>query len=301
MGKKNAMKKKLGVIVGRFQIADLHDGHKHLINTVLSEADKVLVLVGVHNGQPTDRDPLDFSTRADMILDRYSNVEIHPISDHPSDAVWSRELDKLLESLYDNFDPIMYGSRDSFINVYSGKHTAREISPIESLSGTESRASSVAHTNDIMFRSGVIHASVKQRQPISYQVVDVAILHTTKKEVLLGKRDREEGWRFFGGIVDPKYTSLEQAAKHEAREDVGDVRLDDFVYLGSTQISDRSYNNSQDALMSIFFTAKYVSGTVSPADDIDEIRWFAYEEVEKNLAGSHKQLGEMFTRYINTK
>ncbi len=301
MRKENDRKKKLGVIVGRFQIADLHDGHRHLLETALRETHKVLVLIGVHHGQPTDRDPLDFETRADMILGNYSNVEIQPISDHSSDTVWSGKLDEILESQYDDFEPIMYGSRDSFINVYSGKHEVCEISPIKSLSGTESRVSGVAHTSDPMFRSGVIHASVKQRQPTSYQVVDVAIIDTTRKEVLLGKRDREEGWRFLGGIVDPKYTSLEQAAKHEASEDVGDVELNDFIYLGSTQITDRRYSNSQDSLMSALFVAKYISGTICPADDIDEIRWFAYEEVEKNLAGSHKQLGEMFTRYFNTK
>jgi nicotinamide mononucleotide adenylyltransferase len=37
-------KQKLGVIIGRFQVPELHDGHKKLIDLVKKKSDKVFIL-----------------------------------------------------------------------------------------------------------------------------------------------------------------------------------------------------------------------------------------------------------------
>ena len=48
---------KLGVIVGRFQVPILHEGHMSLINRAVSECDRVLIVIGTTDAIYTKRNP----------------------------------------------------------------------------------------------------------------------------------------------------------------------------------------------------------------------------------------------------
>ena len=52
----------IGVIIGRFQVAELHEAHRELIETVLANHPKVLIYLGLSQVRGSIDDPLDFTS-----------------------------------------------------------------------------------------------------------------------------------------------------------------------------------------------------------------------------------------------
>lgn len=153
------------VIIGRFQVPDLHEGHRKLIDTVLERHPNgaILFLLGIPSAEAQDmdnRNPLPFAIRRGMICQAYHNetrfVYI-PLQDIPgNDAVWSTTIDGLLKHAFVQ-SATLYGGRDSFVRHYKGKHPVCEL-PINSpISGTEIRRNLYC-TNNADFRRGIIWA-----------------------------------------------------------------------------------------------------------------------------------------------
>ena len=167
----------VGVIVGRFQVPELHVAHRALIEHVCQEHDKVLIFLGLSPLMVTRENPLDFEARKQMILAAFPHVNVLYIKDVHSDEVWSRKLDEMVS---DNVTPaqsvVLYGGRDSFINHYHGKYPTQELEQDVWVSGNEIRAEiskkSVKSSPD--FRAGVVWAAYSQF-PTAYPCVDVAI------------------------------------------------------------------------------------------------------------------------------
>lgn len=262
----------VGVIVGRFQVNELHEAHIDLINSVTQKHDRVLIFLGNSIIRNTTSNPLDYRARRAMIADKFSNVEIHYINDHPSDPVWSKNLDKLIsEQLLPLQTVTLYGSRDSFLKSYSGKYNVCELEATTFISGTEVRrrvSNNYPPTSD--YRAGMI-AATAYRYPTAFQCVDIAVVND-KKEVLVARKPDEKKWRFIGGFSDPRSPSLEADAKREVSEESG-VEVDLITYLGSTLIDDWRYRGEQDKIKTALFVAKYIYGKPEGADDIAEVKW----------------------------
>ena len=260
------------VIVGRFQVNELHEAHIDLINSVTQKHDRVLILLGNSIIRNTTSNPLDYRARRAMIADKFPNVEIHYINDHPLDNVWSKNLDKLIgEQLLPMQTVTLYGSRDSFLKSYSGKYTVCELEATTFISGTEVRrrvSNNYPPTSD--YRAGMI-AATAYRYPTAFQWVDIAVVND-KKEVLIARKPDEKKWRFIGGFSDPRSPSLEADAKREVNEESG-VEVDQISYLGSTLIDDWRYRGEQDKIKTALFVAKYIYGKPEGADDIAEVKW----------------------------
>ncbi len=96
----NANYMKIAVIIARFQTPYLHAGHKQLIDTVSKEHAKLIILLGVSPIMGSRKNPYDYHTREKMIKKDYPEVIVLPVSDHPSDKVWSDSLDSLLKSVF---------------------------------------------------------------------------------------------------------------------------------------------------------------------------------------------------------
>lgn len=291
------MRKEIGVIVGRFQCPDLHPGHHFLINHAVKMHDNVLVVIGCSPLPLTVRNPMDYETRALMISAAYPNVTVVKLEDCPTNEIWSEKLDGLVEANFASADAILYGSRDSFIPHYRGKHkciTVRAPKSIKELTATNLR-NQITAVDSKSFRAGLIYAS-KMPFPTSYQVVDVAVVHEEKQMVLLGrKKGDNDKYRFIGGFVDPSDSSLERAAKREVSEETSGIETDDYKYLGSSPINDWRYRNSRDSIMSAFFTAKFIYGHPKASDDIDEIAWFPIAEIEQVIIEGHLPLAKMLS------
>ncbi len=292
----------VGVLVGRFQTHMLHEGHRELLDEVISRHQQVIVFLGVHKGiKSTRRNPLDYQTRKTMLQEAYPDVTILPIADCPSDEQWSQTLDARISETFDGMSVTMYGSRDSFAESYSGKHPVVELEPSFVMSGTAVRKS-ISHTvgAHAMFRQGIIYAA-STRFITSYQVVDAILFKGgDDPSLLLGQKKTDvDKWRFFGGFVDPKDKSLEAAARRELLEEAGDLTLEgDAQYLGSFQVDDWRYRDILDTMMTAVFLFEYASGDPVANDDIDEVTWVPLKDLDPEmLVPEHRQIFQMFQDY----
>lgn len=120
------MPKRIGVVIGRFQVPELHPGHKLLLYKVMLESDQLCVLIGT---QPyfDKKNPLSYSMREEMISEEFPTAVITELpdirnSDNPKlgDIHWSNSIDKLCNTIYPSSHCTLYGGRDSFINYYYG-------------------------------------------------------------------------------------------------------------------------------------------------------------------------------------
>ena len=183
---------RVGITVGRFQVAHLTEAHKALIETMLNENHYTVVLIGVRPFDKQDkRNPLTYEMRRNMILEEFSKIPvgkrliIMPFEDKDFFPLWVKELDvavssivKMLESkVYEHFVPYLYGGRDSFLDgyiKYSNFYNTINLQERESfqllaekqISGTKQReeiAKSIPTENGEKFREGIIYQIMNQK------------------------------------------------------------------------------------------------------------------------------------------
>lgn len=282
----------VGVIVGRFQVHELHSEHKKLIELVSGRHDKVVILLGLSPLINSASDPLDFEARKQMILEDYPDLNVLYIKDTPSDAVWSRRLDEIVgDILHANQTAVLYGSRDSFIKHYEGRFDTEVLEADVVISGTVLRRGIASRATKALksFREGVIWASQARFKTV-YPTIDVAIFriadvrHTEassgkKIQILLGRKDGESKYRFIGGFADAdKDDSFDDTARREAKEETN-VDLGPLYYAGSRKQDDWRYRGTPDKIITTMFIAEHTGGNPMPGDDIVEIKWFDFDEL----------------------
>jgi bifunctional NMN adenylyltransferase/nudix hydrolase len=293
----------IGVLVGRFQVHELHDAHKYLIDQVAENHKKVILFLGVPKVVGTKKNPLDFDTRKRMIQHHYPNIVILALPDFGDDKRWSQEMDKRIKEVYPIGEVLMYGGRDSFIPYYKnggGQFDCKELDQYTFVSGTEVRkmvSEQVKDSSD--FRAGVIYQSYNQ-YPKVHPCVDVAILDSNQEKLLLAKRPFEDGWRFIGGFSHPNDVSFEQTAKRKIREDVGiNLVVSELKYIGSTVIPDWRYQSEEDKIITTLYKTVKGWGSIEPSDDVSELMWIDISELDKiTIVKEHKILLEMFLENI---
>lgn len=292
----------IGVIVGRFQVHELHDGHKQLIDHVCEQHNKVVMFLGLSHVNMSMNNPLDFESRKQMILAEYPDINVLYIKDMPSDEAWSRKLDEMVNEVgLPGQSAVLYGSRESFIPHYKGQFPVRELVAENEAyySGTlvrkEIARSSARSSAD--FRAGVIFASAN-RHPIAYCTVDVAIFDSNRwvephdTRILLVRKHNERHFRFPGGFSEPTSPSLEADARREAYEETG-VSITDPQYVGSLLVDDWRYRNERDKIKTTLWQALYISGRPAPQDtgEIAEVRWFTFRSLkETDIHPTHRPL-----------
>lgn len=278
----------LGVIIGRFQVPELTDGHKKLISHVKAQHGQVLIAVGcISNKERTKRDPLDYSVREAMIKSDFPDAIVIPLADVPgNDELWSEVLDSHLRTICPMGEIVLYGGRDSFMPHYKGRFKTYKVELEFSPSGTDLReytSNRIRISGD--FRAGMIYSMVNMYQRV-YPTVDIAIIQDGY--VLMGRKPNETLWRLPGGFVDVRDLSWEAAAAREALEETN-VIVQDLEYIGSVrQASDHRYNAEKDdaTITTTLFGATRWSGKPKAGDDLKELRWF---QVSRGLPGWRDQ------------
>jgi bifunctional NMN adenylyltransferase/nudix hydrolase len=278
----------VGVIVGRFQVHKLHEGHKILIQSVLDKHKKVLIFLGTSPIPATKKNPLDFLTRKQMLIEEFPTVSVLSIPDSYDDHKWSFNLDSRIREIILNDTVLLYGSRDSFIQYYHGKYPVFEIDQKIFISGTEIHQSL---KNDIIgsdvFRAGVIYAVLQQYDRVC-PTIDVAILR--QNECLFGRKANEHLLRFIGGHADPVDSNYEHTVKRETFEETG-VEIDHIEYVCSHRVEDWRYKNETDKIITVLYKANYIYGRPTPNDDIYELEWKDLRNITQNdLVHEHRFL-----------
>lgn len=303
------MRKTVGVIVGRFQVPALHDGHQYLLNHVLAKADMLVVLLGV---SPVDgytaENPLTFAQR-EMILRSYVHpVTVFPLPDRRTNEEWSQHINTLLGTTFPsiNYDVTLYGGRDSFIDSYSGPfHVERVVIPAHiTASGTDARAA-IKEENSPEFFAGQIYA-LQRQFPHAYPTVDVAMLRPADRgmEALLIQRADSGRWCFPGGFVDPTDKTLEGAAVRELSEEIGLVPTNgaaSMLYAGSTIIDDFRYRGSRDKIMTTLFVCRFAFGRPMPNyNEVQDYRWVLLTDLPSVVSETHQPLVNLL-RFFSLK
>lgn len=312
-----------GVIIGRFQVDQLHEGHIDLIQRVVGLFPSTILLLGTTPSiRNTRNNPLPFIVRKRMIEETFPDLIIKQLLDEPTDNGWSSQVDSIIESLIGNQKATLFGSRDSFIKSYEGKYPTIELADRFPSSGTKIRneiAKSPIHSVD--FRKALIY-SAYSRYPTTFMCVDVACvkpkiveeatlhgLNWQKKnqmdghQILLGRKktDPIDKFRFFGGFVDPTET-LEVAASREIREEAGNIEVSPPKYIGSFSIDDYRYRSEVDNITSALFICDFVYGNPQPTDDLEggEVKWFPIDEnLVDHVIDSHQQFIEPLLERLN--
>ncbi|MBI1957231.1 MAG: NUDIX domain-containing protein [Candidatus Niyogibacteria bacterium] len=295
----------VGVIVARFQVPELHEGHRHLVNYVLGRHTDVLIVLGIPRGLPSATNPLPFGSRKQMVLDTFPGrpLIVDGLFDHPiSHEGWSDDLDLLIQKTFGKQRPaILYGSRDSFIPLYTGIFPTHAVPPQEHVSGTQQRQKiAPVHSRD--FRAGIIYA-IEHRPPLVYPTVDIAVLRESRDVLLVGRNSEPGLWRFPGGFVDESDPSYEAAILREAAEEIPSVRFRNLAYIGSSRIKDNRYRDTPDSIATAFFAAEYRNGDIRPGDDVHRADWFPIGKLHEPdfLVSAHRPLGAMLLRWILEK
>lgn len=280
-------KKDVGVLVGRFQVSSLTKGHCDLFDSVINRHQKVLCIIGLSAIKATKSNPLDFEARRRMIQELYPNIQIFYIKDHPSNDIWSRNLDTLIsEHLPPGVKVTLYGSRDSFISYYKGRFITKELQQESYTSGTKDRTNISFTAGDSEdFRKGVIWATQNQYDT-AFCTVDIAIINKDVigggPQILLGRKENESKYRFIGGFIDPHCGEnnlgddvFQSNARREAYEETGHgIEIGNMEYVGSYFVDDWRYRSEKSKIITTLYYSFFLWGRPVPSDDIYELKWF---------------------------
>lgn len=262
----------VGVVVGRFQVDDLHAGHLELIQSVVDRHTKTLVIVGRSVLPNSYLNPLDVQSRMQMIQAAFPEVLLAYVNDCRSDEKWSASLDRIVAELIGpNQTAVIYGGRDSFTEVYSGRFDTLVLEPTHDTSGT-ARRTEVARVSKASadWRAGVIWAS-QNRYASPKPTVDVAIFRPDFSELVLGRKPGEDAWRLPGGFADVKSESYEADAIREVLEETG-CKIHGLEYVRSFKQNDWRYRGERDCITTLLFIATTEDEPVA-GDDLEEIVW----------------------------
>lgn len=293
---------KIGVVVGRFQVASLTEGHKELLDYVLSKNyNSNILILGLSPLKCTINNPLDYEARRIMIEQAYpGKFSIHYLKDNRSDEEWSNQLDSIIDDVKMNRDVDLIGSRDCFFNHYFGKYKDNfiEYSQKSFVSGTEQRKRISMHVkSESAWRAGCIYATQNQ-YPSVYATVDCAIFHDNSlKQIYLAKKKGEKLYRFVGGFSSPTDDSFETAARREAIEETK-LEVSIIGYIGSTRIDDWRYSNETNKVITNFYAMVKVFGRAEPSDDICTLDLMDFETLTNlQIIEEHRDLFNMLVKW----
>jgi len=278
-----------GVIIGRFQVDTLHEGHKALLDSVADSVGRLIIFVGLSPNKCTKNNPLDFMSVRSMLQEHYPDAVIQYIKDTQSNKQWSEVLDSQIEALIGPRQNVMlFGSRDSFIPYYSGKYPVEELVQQSFASGSQIRRDLAARSrNSRDWRAGVIWAM--QNQWDGPEVcIDSALFNDDFTRILLGRKKDETLFRLIGGFVENKET-FETAVARESMEEAN-VVVKNTKYVGSFFIDDWRKRGEVDKITTALYYSTF-EGKPTPGDDIYELRWFDFEYgIEEFVVLNHKEM-----------
>lgn len=307
-----------GVIIGRFQVADLTRGHDELLHRVARNHNKIVILLGVHPKLSSQEHPLNFESREHMLRVHWSEtigkntskkLVIAPLPDRATDIIWSKQVDILLDSL---LGPVvgktLYGGRDSFADHYCGEiaigdiRTEGEKANNQEFyvdgSGTDQRrelCESPPMTEE--GRAGAIWSTGHRWNRID-PCVDMAVVRVVNQmvkceyQVLMGRKLNAGGsFCFPGGHIDHKDASAEAAASRELKEETGlNILPEDWEYCCHLPIND--WRNTPGTRTWSTLYVREIDDEQDPCagDDLDAVEWVDLRVNMEAVSPSHREM-----------
>jgi len=284
-----------GIIIGRFQVFELNPLHDQLIESVRQKHKHTLIFLCT-NPAPSDRNPLEWEFRGQMFHEKYGEtIPLYEMPDLPDDRIWSQELDRRIMILRPENEVTLYGSKDEFVDRYSGRFNTAALDAPEDDIPEELVIEGAASPRD--FRAGVLYSTLR-RYPTVYPTVDIAVFRPGYREILLARKENETKFRLPGGFTDPSDDSYEMAALRELGEECGDIEVAELTYLGSCRIDDWRYHGSMDSIMTHLYACLITDGEPEPNDDISELRWFDVDKLRiTHFVPEHQPLFELLEEF----
>jgi len=286
----------VGAIVGRFQLSELHEAHEFLINSVVNNHKKVIILLGVTKALGTPENPiripskenvLDFSSRQYMIQEKYPNAIVVPIQDKGNDHLWSENVDSKIREVFPNEKVLLYGGRDSFMPHYHGVFEVKCLEPEIYISATMVRdnvSKEVLKSPD--FRKGQIYHAYQQT-PVLYTNYKIALFNEDN-DILFCKRHGYESMysklNLLSGLAGINDMSYEIGVKRVLGNLVGSAEYIDTKYEISK--SNMEFGNKTNKVMNVLLSIKKMYGVVKPQIDFS-IQWIKISDLTEDYLKEH--------------
>src|SRR4030095_2288654 len=97
-----------GILVARFQVKELQEGHYQLLQDLIKSHDHIITFICISPLLTTKKNPLDFETRKAMINQAFPEITVLPMPDMYYDEEWSRELDKRIAEACPDKNVLLY-------------------------------------------------------------------------------------------------------------------------------------------------------------------------------------------------
>lgn len=315
----SAAPKKVGVVIGRFQVPSPHLGHVSLLYKAMDESDSLIVMVGCSDITPNAHDPLDFRTRRGMLDTLFKSCQYNlpekkqwavvELKDRFSDAEWVRSVDNLIEqNIIGDSDVTLYFGRDGSAGIYKnhgGKFGVLYLGEVSGFSGTQARAEAAdRYAVDTIrpdyaeaFRRGVIYGATN-RYPIICPTVDIMMYSATRGFVFC-KKPGQDLWRLPGGFVD-KDEELEVAAVREAVEETGVAPLDpEFLFSAVVKDPRTSASDCNVSILTSVFAGLVPAGAVLKAgDNIETAAFLGWIPPDAEIVPEHRGLVARIRKHL---
>lgn len=264
----------VGVVVGRFQVDALHDGHLSLLRHVANNHARVVIFIGIHALRADMENPMSYEHRLPMIAEACPQAVILPLRDTASDEVWSQALDSMLYAVTGSAPAVLYSGRMGFHSHYHGLHPVEERHFVEGdkvWSGTQRRAElGAVNIGSASFRSGIIHAVVREGTRTDITIDCAAV---SEGKLLVGKKASEKLYRLPGGFWEPE-EGFQATATRECQEETGlIVQESTWEYVGDFEIADWRSQVSHKIRTILFYADVPWSNPVKAGDDLAVAEW----------------------------
>lgn len=293
----------IGVIIARFQVHELHEGHHYVIKQVVQNHKKSIIFLGVPRFIGTKKNPLDFDTRKKMVQTHYPDSVIISLPDQPDNKKWAMELDRRIREVYAHGDVLLYGSRDSFIPYYvnnGGRFQTKELEPLGTFTGTDVRKLiSEEVKNSVDFRSGVIYHAYNLF-PRVIPTVSICPLSKDKSKILLSKKYGETNLKVITGFVKPEDNNqIDSSIRTYQRETGGLSEISDIKFVSTIKVNDWRFKGEEDTVMTSIYTCQYIKGTITPSDDLIELKWVDIDNIEEeDISDEHSDIIRLIITHL---
>lgn len=293
------MPKQLSVVIGRFQLTELHAGHRKLLETAKTYGDHVLVLVGSAQEVATYRNPLPYDVRVENLRRSYPDFLYAPLNDNSSDHKWSEDVDDRIKGarLLTACDTVrIYHARDSFKPHYFGIYQTEEIHSLDCSASAmrEMIGKSRYILSNENCQRGIIWAT-QQGFPQVTPTVDIACIDARWQMLLVGRKKDETQWRLPGGFVDLTDESYIDAAKRELLEECGgNLKTSDWHISNSFKIKDWRFTGNR-GIMTTLVSCFVVEGEPCAGDDLADVKWVKTLG-ESSIVPEHREMFRFLKR-----